>query len=120
MNNHTSKLAHAATSLTMIMLLSGCSTTPTDEAPQPTAATVSAGSDTSLMTAGASTPSTSSAPTSTSTVNLASDNLKCERIQVTGSHMYRKVCTTKAQREYLRQQTEEFARIFGRMRATAQ
>ena len=118
MIEHTSKLARTATSLMMAMLFAGCSTTPADDTPEPAAAAVTAeAADSSLMTAAAGQAPGSAAPVSTSTVNLASDDVKCERMQVTGSHMYKRVCTTKAQREYLRQQTEEFARVFGRMRS---
>ncbi|MEL7450125.1 MAG: hypothetical protein AAFN78_13005 [Pseudomonadota bacterium] len=121
MTKHTSKLTCAATSLAMAMLLAGCSTTPTEEPPappKPEAASIGEGTEGSpVMTAAAQNPAapTAAAP-ALATVHLPSNDIQCKRMQVTGSHMYKKVCTTKKQRDYIEQNTEEITQSIIQMR----
>ncbi|MEM9056384.1 MAG: hypothetical protein AAGD86_02840, partial [Pseudomonadota bacterium] len=49
-------------------------------------------------------------------VVLAEPDVTCQRMQITGSRLYRKVCLSAAQRAALKEEVERFARDMGRAR----
>ena len=93
MTNHRSRLALAcliATSAT----LAACSTTPADPSPE--------------AFASAAEPATATAIDKQVTALADDDGIRCRRVVATGTHMYKRVCTTAEQRERMR---EEAARL---------
>ena len=96
MTNYRSRLAPAFLVAASAML-AACSTTPADPAPQALASTTE-----------------HVAPTATdSEVTTLADNddgIRCRRVTNTGTHMYKRVCTTAAQRQKLKEEAARLAR----------
>ena len=101
MNNYRSRLAPACL-LAASAMLAACSTTPADPGPETAVSAVE----------------TSPTVTDKEVTSLEDDGIRCRRVTKTGTHMYKRVCTTAAQREQMRQDAERLGRDGQRMADT--
>ena len=98
---HRSRLALAGLIATAATL-AACSTTPADPAPDAVALTAETATATSI-------------DKEVTTLANNDDGIRCRRVTNTGTHMFKRVCTTAAQREKMQEEAARLGRDGSRL-----